>query len=223
MWFFDGLSYQNKRTANMDRLMISMRNVEDHQVLFAVICDGVGSTADGEKAASVTVQMLMDWFEGVETVNRIALELMNRILMINQTIAHSMNSTEVKAATTVSAVLLLDDDYYMIHVGDSRVFSLEGNGLKQITTDQANNGKLTQYLGQAEPLLPQYEEGRFTGEVMLLCTDGVFKRISPDELVDVLRKVRPKTIRKTLEKVIDQAVERGESDNITLAIVMKER
>lgn len=223
MWVFDGLSCQNKRSSNMDRLMVGMRRIENRQVLLAVVCDGVGSAVDGEKAANMTVQMLADWFDAIETVSRIGLELMGRVRIISDYIAQIMNGTERRAATTVSALLLLDEYYYLVHAGDSRVYVFDGGRARQLTTDQAENGKLTQYVGQSEPLLPQYEEGALGGGVILLCTDGVFKRIAPDELADLLKKVKPKSIRKTMENVIDLAVRRGESDNITLAIVMKER
>ncbi len=223
MWVFDGLSCKNKRSTNMDRLMIGVRDVEGQRVLLAVICDGVGSTTDGEKAASITVQMLADWFEAVDAISRLGLDLRNRILLINQNIAQTLNGNERRAATTVSALLLIDNYYYLVHVGDCRVFLGYTGEIKQLTIDQAENGKLLQYIGQSDHLIPQYDEGPMPEGVILLCTDGVFKRISPDEIAESVKGIKQKTIRKTMESIINQAIQRGEADNITLAIVMKER
>ena len=44
---YDGISIQNKRTTNMDSLLIKEKQIAGEKLYIAALCDGVGSTEDG--------------------------------------------------------------------------------------------------------------------------------------------------------------------------------
>ncbi len=207
----------------MDSLLIRTRKIAGEDMLLAVVCDGVGSTADGGAAAAMTIRMLLDWFNALSDADRIGLRLRNELLQINETVMQTMNQMERRAATTVSVLLLLGETYYIAHIGDSRIYLLEQDVFMRLTVDQSEEGKLIQYIGQAENLFPQYGEGNLTSGLFLLCSDGLYKRVMDHEIQKELRKLKPKQLKKTIENLANCAIQRGEADNITIAIVMIER
>jgi len=207
----------------MDCLLIRTRKIAGENLLLAGVCDGVGSTAEGGTAASTTLRLLLEWFDALSDTERIGLRLRNALLEINETIRQTMNQEERRAATTASVLLLRGDTYYLVHIGDSRIYLLEQDTLMQLTVDQSEGGKLTQYIGQAENLFPQYGEGSVSSGLFLLCSDGLFKRVQSHEIQKELHKLKPKQIKKCIENLADCAIQRGEADNITIAIVMIER
>ena len=55
---YDGICLQNGREANMDSLLLTEKRISGVPSLLAVVCDGVGSMADGAFASVETVRML---------------------------------------------------------------------------------------------------------------------------------------------------------------------
>jgi serine/threonine protein phosphatase PrpC len=64
-YLFDGVSLKNGRETNMDSLLLTARKINKTPTLLAVLCDGVGSMADGAFASIESVRLLNDWFSGL--------------------------------------------------------------------------------------------------------------------------------------------------------------
>ena len=128
-----------------------------------------------------------------------------------------------KTATTLSALLLAGEKYYIVHTGDSRIYSMKDGVLKHLTQDQVLNGKLTSCLGRREKMDLFYDERNYDGEDFLLCTDGMYKRMNEKFLCDELSKIRRKNMRKSMEELARYTIEQGEHDNISLALLVHER
>ena len=60
-YVFQGVSIQNQRSQNMDRLLIKEKKVIGGNIYLAAVCDGVGSLEDGAFAASIAIHMLDGW------------------------------------------------------------------------------------------------------------------------------------------------------------------
>ena len=153
-----------------------------------------------------------------------------------------------RMGTTVTA-LAMDDagrQYAIGHVGDSRAYLLRDGELRQLTTDdtwvqervdagdftveQGTNHPLghllTQCVGLEEPPEPEVIVGETQpGDAYLLCTDGltgaleyaVLKRLLLDHLLDERREESPEAL---VRLMVEEAKERGATDNLTAALVL---
>jgi protein phosphatase len=125
---------------------------------------------------------------------------------------------------------------FLVHVGDSRAYRLRDGELTQLTTDQTmaqqmiDSGEWTRATADASPLKhvlvsalgssrvdPQIRtlpiERR---DVMLLCTDGLTKHVSDDEIREHLLQPRPSET--VCHSLIDLALKRGGEDNVTVVM-----
>ena len=219
---YDGISLQNRRKSNMDCVLLKERVIAGKPVFLGVVCDGVGSMADGAFASSTAVRLLSDWMDSLETTKRIGLLLLEYVNEINQRIVFAAAERHLQTASTLSALLLCEDNYYVVHVGDSRIYSYKNSVLTQLTHDQSSNGKLTSCLGRYERTTILYNEGLYTGEKFLLCSDGLYKRMSNAEIATEMSKIHAKNLYKSIEKMAQRVVEQGEKDNVSLAILLND-
>lgn len=222
--YFDGVSIRNQRPTNMDSLLLKERLIESSDVLLATICDGVGSLQDGAFAASRAVAMLDEWFDRISGTNRIGLRLRDRIMEINETISEDAQRGHLKTAATLSSLLLVDQQYYIVHVGDSRIYCYQNGQLLRLTRDHVSElGKLTSSIGHGQPIIPQYEEGFAGQSSFLLCSDGLYKRTTEEWMKEQISTLSRKNLRKKIDYMVDCAKSLGETDNITLAMIVFER
>jgi PPM family protein phosphatase len=127
---------------------------------------------------------------------------------------------------------------YVVNVGNCRCYLLRQSILQQITTDQTpeqpsgGNGavqdvdvdvpQLSQILwnvthSEAEILHPEvHKAGLQPGDVLLLCTDGLTKHLTDDDIQQCLQRREPAL--DTCQKLIDFANHAGGTDNITVIV-----
>lgn len=222
-FYYDGMSLRNHRSSNMDSVLLKERTFDRETVYLAVICDGVGSLDDGAFAAAMAVEKLNEWFDAIEDTERIGMKLLDRVREISVSISILAKSKNLQTASTLSALLLTGAYYYIVHTGDSRIYCLKSDQLIQLTTDQVSEGRLTSCLGREGKLHLQYGEGANDARGYLLCSDGLHKKMEEQFLYNTLRDTRSIGIKRTMEKMVNFVVDRGEKDNISLAIMMCER
>ena len=91
--------------------------------------------------------------------------------------------------------------------------------------DHPDSNVLTKSLGSKTRLSNGYVQdlSRFgqelslpleNGDLLLLCSDGVWNLVSAAELVEILRKTQP--LQAAVDEVIKQVLEKGASDNATI-------
>ncbi len=139
-------------------------------------------------------------------------------------------------ATTLTMVCVRWPRGYLVHVGDSRCYMLRDGELRLLTKDQT----MAQAMVDAGALSPDQAERsglkhvlysavgatradpytlttdvRF-GDVMLLCTDGVTKHVSDEEIREAL--LRNESAEETCNGLLRLALERGGSDNTTMIV-----
>ena len=206
--------------------------------LFACIADGVGGERCGALAAKICVQSLM---EADETLLRS--NLVNLANDLHEKILSKSNADKncQGMATTLSCCFL--DSYLLrgVHAGDSRIYVLRGNGIKQITVDQTEvarfvrNGKMSpkealvyprrnildSALGHEKNL--EIQGLHFTlepGDRIILSTDGIHENIMKKDLRDL--SLRSSSVNELSEKIISHVEDKGPKDNYTLSIIFVE-
>jgi PPM family protein phosphatase len=142
--------------------------------------------------------------------------------------------------TTVVVALFFDDQVTVAHVGDSRLYRLREGTLEVLTRDHSvlqaqvddgiitpaqarqskkGNNLLTRALG-ADPVVEAdiVDHVTQTGDVYLLCSDGLTDMLADEEIADVLLEQGGQPDR-CAERLVEMANEKGGRDNVTVALV----
>lgn len=219
-YYFDGESRANGQPSNMDSLIVRSRKIKGDEVLLAVICDGVGSMRHGGYASAKCANALSAWLDELESIGQIGERLYSRVRAINAGIVEESRRQNIDTATTISALLLTQEEYHIVHAGDSRIYAYEKTGLTQLTQDDVSpRGRLTNYIGKEGEFQLQYVRGDALGKSFLLCSDGLYKKMKEDILSESLDRLTPKMIRKITLQLVEGAIASGERDNISVALV----
>lgn len=76
---------------------------------------------------------------------------------------------------------------------------------------------LTRAIGVEEEVEADICENQyFKGDILAISSDGLSDKVSPDEILDVVRNERPA---KACQTLVDLANERGGDDNITVIVI----
>jgi PPM family protein phosphatase len=220
-------------------------NEDSHVVLeesavFAV-ADGMGGHAAGEIASRIAVDTVSALIDSRFQDSHQLLDLLQRVVnQANNAIAQAALATPEHAGMgTTLTVLGFDTDgnaAAFAHVGDSRLYHLRAGRLQQVTRDhtwvqeQVNHGRLTAEQARSHPMssmltraLGTQEEVEIesgfihpeSGDVFLLCSDGLTNMITDDEIAAILQNPPPIAT----QQLIDRANEEGGRDNITALVV----
>jgi len=139
--------------------------------------------------------------------------------------------------TTLSVLLLYERSALITHVGDSRIYRLRGGHLEQLTHDdtmaqlsvemgylQADEAAghplchaVMQALGQGVDELQSKKVQIKSGDVFLLCSDGLYDMVSDNDIQKFLHQ--SPTGGKPCDLLVEAALANGGSDNVTVIIV----
>jgi serine/threonine protein phosphatase PrpC len=218
-YLYNGISLQNGRKSNMDSLFLKHGSIGKKNALLSVVCDGVGSLADGAFSSRAAIQMLNEWFSNTASIDCIGLSMRDAILAINTRIIFEAKEKDMDTASTLSALLLVENRYYIAHIGDSRIYCCQGETLSILTRDDVSkSGKLTAYIGRIENIFIQYAEGLAVGKTFLVCSDGLYKRMDMDFLITKMKSFCRQSLDEAVEDLPQYVIEHGEQDNISLAL-----
>lgn len=246
-----------KKKTNQDSALIKEASTDYGDVMLAVICDGMGGLAKGEVASAALIKAFSLWFEnefpeilynrrveGKIDRGEIERELNKLVLEVNQKIAAHGNQFHVMMGTTVSALLMAEGTYYIMNVGDSRVYKIDNQNISQLTKDQTyvqneiDAGRMTieearvhpqrnmllQCVGASEVVIPEFAHGEYReGEVYLICSDGFRHVITEEEfykLMDPEKMDTEKALKDAAVYCTELNKSRQERDNIS-AILLK--
>lgn len=238
------------RETNQDSVCIKIAEFEGKgQVVMAVICDGMGGLAKGELASATVIRRLSNWFErdlpkrlGDFAWKGIAEEWTKIIREQNEKLSQYGKTSNVSLGTTLSALLIIEGRYMIVHVGDTRIYQIS-DGIKQLTEDQTfinreiKAGRMTleeaavntkrnmllQCIGASREVNPDIQYGEITpNTVYMLCSDG-FRHVLTD--VEIYENFNPTsinsidTMKQKSDYLIDVVKKRNERDNITVALL----
>ena len=187
----------------------------------------------------------LTWPFGLDrTISLDANRLRNAVCLANGRV---LDASEARAeytgmGTTVVAALAGKDRLVFVSVGDSRVYLWQRGSVQQLTQDDSwvatvlarepglsetalaqhpMRHVLTSVIGARADTEPDVEERPFEcGDVVLLCSDGLHGAVPPDEIGVMLGSGRP--IGETAEALVERAIARGASDNVTAVVIRRE-
>jgi len=199
-----------------------------------LLADGMGGHADGAIAAYLAVH-------GAGTVLRAGGDphraLADAVGEANEAIArHRASRGGAVTGTTLVCVVVGGGRASIANVGDSRAYLVRGGRVQQLTVDhswvaeQVRAGHLSADAVQGHPhrsLLTRaltgdavevdlYSTDLAVGDVLLLCSDGVWDALPDAELLDLLSAERP--LDEVCAELCDAAVRAGSSDNVSVVV-----
>lgn len=239
-----------KKDTNQDSMLLMEADSTAGKILLAVMCDGMGGLKKGELASAEVVRAMADWFQNElpeqlrtgfqpqrlwEDWKRIVGEQCERISRFG---AHN----GMQLGTTMAAFLVVGNQYYIINVGDSRVYLVSDQlyqltkdhtvvqrdvDMGRITLEQAERDErrsiLTQCIGASDYVQPDFFTGTIQqGQVYFLCCDGFRHVLGSGELYSLLNYralTDEKKMQQTLAQLTEEIKRRGETDNISVIAI----
>lgn len=125
---------------------------------------------------------------------------------------------------TFSAMVLKSRSAHVFHIGDSRIYRLDGASLEQLTNDHRLVVSSEQsYLSRALGINPQVEIDCQTiamevGDVFILATDGVYEHVDDGFISDAIAS-HTDDLNVAAKRIVEEALNRGSQDNLTIQIV----
>lgn len=212
---------------------------------WVVVCDGMGGANGGNVASSIAVDCIETFLQSNYRENmgqgNIKSMIINSIHRANMAIYEKASQTAALQGMGTTAVVMLavDQRLHVAHVGDSRAYLKDKNGIRQLTMDHSyvqdlvNFGQITKeearthprrniitrVLGVHDDVNVDYSVWNFdVGDIALACTDGLTNYLDENLLEEYIDK-HGENGESLVHDLIQFAVDHGGSDNITIAVV----
>ncbi len=222
-----------------------------------IVADGMGGHNAGEIASSKTIEIISEnfnkYFQNDKTYIKQIKKLFNNKLSFSENLLKelvieankeiyfdSLSNYETTGMGTTLELLTLDDEnYYITHVGDSRIYLLRDSRLTQLTTDHSlvqdlvdknllapkdvKNNPYSHILTNAIGIQPDFfmdliKEPYQDKDKILMCSDGLTDMVS-DENIKFILDIPDLSLENRAELLIDTAKRNDGLDNITLIIL----
>ena len=235
---------------NQDAFCLKIAKTPTSNIAFAVVCDGMGGLNNGEYASALVVNAFSNWFENELPLiadknldmNKLTERWRTIVLDQGQKILEYGQSRNISLGTTLTALLIVNDKYANIHVGDSRLYKIT-NTIRQLTKDQTvaaheieqqrmtaaeaktdrRNSILLQCVGASKVIEPDVQIGTVSeNDAFMLCSDGFRHQVSDEEMYGVLAPhllTSEKVMKKSLVDLVELNKSRNEKDNITAILI----
>jgi serine/threonine protein phosphatase Stp1 len=211
--------------------------IEDAAAGLWAVADGLGGAAAGDHASQVVVAAL----GGVgrrPSVDELLAAVRDRLHAANAELrAYAANERIQYVAATVATLLCFSQQYVALWAGDSRVYQLRNCRLTVVTRDHSvvqelvdagvisweeaqrhpSRNLITRAVGAADALEVELVQNRIEpGDVYLLCSDGLTKVVSDDEIGAAMMGT---SLEAATTQLIELGLSRGAPDNITVVVV----
>ena len=194
------------------------------------IADGISSSDVSHIAAESAVKaLLMDYYctseaWSVKTSAQRVLEATNSWLHSQTQRSQYHHDMDRGYVCTLSAMIVKSSTAHIFHVGDSRVYRLDGQSLEQLTNDhRVVISSQQSYLGRALGINHQVEiDYRMVpvalGDIFLLATDGVYEHVD-GAVITAAIAAHTDDLDRAAKLIAQTAHDRGSTDNLTVQIL----
>ena len=212
--------------------------------MLLMVCDGMGGARAGNIASELAVSAfgdaVLERLADPERAGDIGQVLKESVEVANRVVFHRANTDPacLGMGTTLVAALVTDQGCYVVNVGDSRAYTVNDEGIRQITRDHSlvedlvrrgeitpdqarihpQKNLITRALGAGELVRADlFEEPRVPGAFLLLCSDGLSNVVTDQEILyEIIHGGEPSDCCKRL---LDTALSRGAPDNVTAILL----
>ncbi|MBR2100728.1 MAG: serine/threonine-protein phosphatase [Eubacterium sp.] len=200
-----------KKNVNQDSALIMEAKTDYDNVMFCLLCDGMGGLANGELASATVIRAFAKWFESefpemlYTGFDAKMLEKRWSEIIFEQNIKIMSHARSLGSNMGTTAVIMLINagTYYIMNIGDSRAYVCNSGGLIQLTVDQTfvnreikmgnmtpeearvdpRRNVLLQCVGASQFIEPDFFMGNANrDDVFMLCSDGFRHEITHEEI-----------------------------------------
>jgi serine/threonine protein phosphatase PrpC len=188
-----------------------------------VVADGVGGLSAGERASSMAVERLIKHYYAADSEIPPDQRLAIAFQQVNHDVYKLLNDPGKPAATTMVAVVVLENQLIAASVGDSQIFLIRNDDIRQLNQvdvlrdGSAEDGALTKAIGYREILeVDTISSSLEPDDVLILCSDGLTRYLNNQQLVRLARLRDP---RDSVRRMINETNQKGGADNVSVAII----
>jgi PPM family protein phosphatase len=206
-----------------------------------LVADGMGGHAGGDVASAIATRRIAEADVDYGSAPDAAAALEGALTAANRELAETVadHSELTGMGTTVSAVLLHDDQVVISHIGDSRIYLLRSGELSQISTDHTfvqrlvDAGRITaeeamvhprrsvlmRVLGDVEtsPEIDSMVLDTRPGDRWMLCSDGLSGVVPFEKLHELLSA--DAGAKQVADRLVKASLDGGAPDNVTVVVV----
>lgn len=210
--------------------------------LLTAVCDGMGGLPHGKEAAQIACESLVKTF-CTHTDMNVSDALTSSVYAANNAVREFICSINelLECGTTLVAAAIENDALCWVSVGDSHIYHYSGDTLTQLNEDHTY-GKLLDAAVERGVISKEIAESHYqrdaitsyigidklknisagslklsAGDSILLCSDGLFKTLSEEEILLEYDKDPATWSRRLLDTTL--AKHRKYQDNVTVVIV----
>jgi PPM family protein phosphatase len=206
----------------------------------AIVADGMGGHEGGQEASRIAVEAIQEVFSESSGADPQSLLVTGFQIAHERILEYAEGHPELHGmGTTATAIAILGNELYYAHVGDSRLYLVRGTSVSRLTNDHSYVGRLVQNgvisseeaethpqrhiltaaLGagaETSPDTPQHSIALQKGDVLVLCTDGLWSLLSDDEIQSA---VVGHELAEACRGMVKMTKDRGGPDNITVQLI----
>jgi serine/threonine protein phosphatase PrpC len=233
------------RSENQDFGALTTATEENHSNpggRLMIVADGMGGHRGGATASRLAAETVKAQYLGSETTD-IPTALRASLSRANARIYSEAQSTpELRGmGTTTSVLAVREGEGWLAHVGDSRIYMVRGDEIKQLTDDHSlvatmvREGLLTAQEAETHPRRNVLQrsmgvaedveidvKGPFElqeGDTFILCSDGLHGVVKEEEIKEVVEAM---PIDAAADEFLRRALARGAPDNVTVIVARVE-
>ena len=210
--------------------------------LCMVIADGLGGQEKGEVASSIASSTMLEILRENESrikdggLKELFEESFQKIN--NKILLHACyDKASIGMSTTLTCAVMTDSTLTLAHIGDCRAYLLHGSKLMTLTRDHtyaevlkkqgpadispeemdAARNMLTSYLGENIFITPDiYRYNIRYGDLVMLCSDGLYAYIDEDDLTGTLRSHAD--LERCARTLMEKVYQNGARDNVSVIL-----
>ncbi|MCR4673366.1 MAG: Stp1/IreP family PP2C-type Ser/Thr phosphatase [Lachnospiraceae bacterium] len=226
------------RSNNQDYVFASDADTGALSNLF-LVADGMGGHQAGEYASETAVRTVLEEIRSKNILEPIP-AIDSAIKFANKKIYKEaqQDASKTGMGTTFVAATVFGEHLYVANVGDSRLYVIEDEGLRQVTRDHSVVEELVRTGGiTREAARKHVDKHKITRAVgaesnvkidffdvpisdvhqILMCTDGLTNMLSDEEIESIL--LSDQKVKQKAEQLVEKANENGGKDNITVIVI----
>src|SRR3569833_1301065 len=239
-----GITDTGKERTNNEDAFIARQGAGDKFIIGCVI-DGVGGYEGGEVAAGLAREAILQRLEkpSGEVISMIidCFDMANERIIVEK--QRNKKYDMMSCVSTLAIADVANNQFYYAHVGDTRLYLLRDGSLIKISLDQSfvgfleESGRLSEKEAMTHPKRNEInkalgveahllkntdyiETGQspfLSGDLLLLCSDGLTDMVCSDEITGILTK--DNALKEKGRQLVDAANRNGGRDIITVVLV----
>ncbi len=237
-----------KRSLNEDNFIANVYN----GTAVAVVCDGMGGANAGEVASRIACRkFISEILPQIENIKSTVTDESEFILRMDRAIISSTDASNAQVyqtakeddaldgmGTTLSGCIVHGENVWTFNVGDSRVYSVNDGGVRQLTVDHSfvqallDDGKITEEearqhpnrnlilraLGVTRTVECDISHFKNNGGYYLVCSDGMSNYYDEKEFYKTVTN-DDDALSDKVQSLIRLANSKGGADNITAVLI----